>query len=1494
MNITCPACSASIEIDSSRVPADGLSVRCSQCAHTFLYHPAQKAAQQSGAAPSPAAPLGANRLSAGADERDIRYFIKRPTGKIFGPFDSNAIRTMLDAGKLSTNAELSPDQKEWKGLSEVAAFADLVDDLAHRAAVPVRNQGIGGASPGGTMLGAWVDSTDEDSESDDGAELPGVGAPQLPRSADSASKKSEIGNLPKPASRPPGLPKPRAPRLPRPKSTDGSSSGDKKSGAQLPKPRGLDLPSLRAGLPKPKSESSGPPDLPAPAPNLPAKSAGLPRSKAEDDLPQTRAHDLPGATDPLPKASGADNLPESRTQEVESWTQSNDLFGDPDEDADLFEDSSQDGDLFGEPDEGADLFEDSSQDDDLFGEPDEGADLFADSSQGEDLFGAQQQASNDDDLFGAEDDANDLFDAPVDPEEDHHFTDSLSTRNIDFEADSADFDMGGAQSASGFGDQAHPNQHPDRPTDLGGGDSDDLFDAPGIDDANEDDDLFAAPGFAEQSEDLFEPDGLHLGESSSSMDAGDDFLSDDNNFTFLDEASQPAEDDLAGMSGEWGDDLMSDAPAMDAFDSGRHDDMGGWEDDDWDPGAEDSQTSNNPEFGAEMPASTGPASRQPASRGVSAQTSREEAADADKKRGTMAMLGIVLLAVVLLAGLGYGLYTAFFSTDTPPVKQAAAPKATPTSIDLATIQSDTYGDLRGFIDGARKGKIDDADKSKLLLAESLFLTRYDDADIRQNAEALANPLAEASEGWGALARGAFEAQNANADAARSYLEPLIGTGPEIDYYAQLMMGIGDTLAVQKQLDASAETPAKPTPAAPVEDSTEAPDSPEAAPTAKNDKEDAGNTNPQVPDTKPEVAKSALNDAAQRIASRASSALKAAQKIRPDAPAAIFWQARLRALSGQTDTAIKTWQSALKSSASHVASSVQLGQIYYLRGDLNNATQALQDINGQFEALASPNERASAMHLQGMVHAARQESDEAITALTTALTIDVDRSDTIQALAEQYMSAQKYQEALNFFTTNKKLGAKNPDVMLGIVRAYMGLENWDEATQQLQRGAKLFPDDARFPLYLGRLNRDRLAYFDAKKALKQALKIDPSLLSAHAALAQLIWITDKDLNASETHIKAVEAHPDKISASVGTEMAKYYQMSDQPERAEQRYVATLKRHPNYWPARLALARMYLDTGENEQALKLLERAKAEGIKDLRLSAYLADAYRQSRQFAKAVDQINLVIAENTDDPRYIFIRGRIYFDQGNYDTAREDFIKAYELDPRFHEAYFYLGRTAFAQQDFTKAMKIFRHVLDYKPNNGEFHYWMGQAYEAEKRLTSALDEYRKATVVDEEFGPQNPKLYVRRGELLSKLGYSNKGKEDIATALRIAPEMVEALVAMGASNYRDKLYDEAIENFESALKLDPELADVQYKLGMAMMYTNREIKGAEHLQLAVRYGYEDPDIFQTLGYLYKRMNRKTAAINAFKKYLTLVADKESVPAKTKREMIQQIEELGGHL
>jgi len=1364
MKITCPACSASYNIDSTRVSANGMTMRCPKCAQSF-----HVSADGSTSAEAPAIGTSTMLDGGGASIQNERYYVKRPTGKVFGPFDSSAIQMMLKTSKLAGDAEVSIDKLSWTPISSIPAFSEFVDSNALPS--------FENMDPKATMMGGW---TQREAAAAAAGNVPDL--PALKSGFDLPAPKGGIPELPTPKSAAPG--RPVVPELPALKGAPelpalrGAPELPALKGApELPALKGApELPALKGAPELPALKGApelpalkGAPELPAlkGAPALPALKGApaLPALKGAPSLPAPKsAPELPALGAPsLPTLKGTGNLPAPKS--AAPAIADDDLFGGGDS---VFSPPGRDEDLFGSP----------SQDDDLFGSP-----------------------KSDDDLFGG---------PPAKPakEEDDLFGPAISA-------------------------QAPMSE-------------DDLFGTS----SRDDEDIFISNRAAKTDD--------------------DDFLGGDAGFSFLDDG--PPQD----AGDEWSNDLFADPPAKAAAPPASAPvPLDDWGDDliDRAPVAKPKKAAQEAVHDPFRPKSTG-IREQPVVE--NAQVTQSQVVDEDRKRGPVMIAAGVLAAAVVFVG-GYFAYS-FFSDDTKTPDAPTVVKQGPVKIALATISPDNFNDLSTLIDHASKGGLDAENNAKLLVVESLFLSRYSDDAILKSATDRAAKLKNATSGWDALARGSFEAQAGNGDAARAYLEPLLAGDGEQVFLANLMMGIADVVTLEKDIQSGTLKLDK-TPTPVVQDVD--------AGVAVNDADagvDAG------ADAGTEEAVAVADSPQNPLVSRATIALKGAADANPKSPLPNYWLGRLTALSSPEE-AQKHFELAIKASPTHVASHVKLAHLLYLRGELKDALTQVEMVNGEMATSASGIERSEALHIAGQVYVAQRQSDAAIDSFTKALKVDPTRTETLRALALEYESAKKYKEALNFFTTNKNLGQREPEVMLGIVRSHIGLEQWGAAIDQLEEAQKLFPDDARFPFYLGRLNRDRGDFLQAQKAFERAVEINPKLLTAQTALAQLTWRMDKDLMKGESYIKKVVEQPELIDAEVALEVARYYHQSNRRDLAAQWYGETLRRDPNFWEARLALSKLLLEENKFDEARTLLEKARSEGVQDVRLSAYLADAYRQSKDFDRAIDEINQVIEKFPKSQEYIYIRGRIHFDRGNYETALKDFSKAYDIDPRFHDAYFYVGRTAFEQGDTQQALKIFRHVLDYQPNRGTYRFFMGRALEKAGRDSQALDEYRKATAVDPAFGVENPRVYIYRGRLLSKLGYAAEGRKDIERALELAPDLVDALLAMGQTSFNDKNYTKAIENLSKALVHQPEHAEAQYMLGMAFIYANRQREGAQRLQMAVKQGYDDPEVFRTLGYLYKDLGQRSLAVESFEKYLQGTQDKE-VPTATRRELLRQIKELGG--
>lgn len=1184
------------------------------------------------------------------------------------------------------------------------------------------------------------------------------------------------------------------------------------------------------------------PDLPAPKADLPqARSAApdLPAAKrsAPPDLPRAK-----GAPD-LPSPKGVPGLPTPKAAPDLPMPKSADLPQPRSEGLPIPKSAI---DLPQLADDGADLPTNVHTD----------LPLPRSSSFEEDLFGDPQQSSGDDDLFGAPAGAdNDLFGGVSEGDDDDLFGPPPSSKPAP-----ADDDIFSAPIADRISDD------------------DDLFSDAADDDLfSEDSDIFGSPA---GDDDLFG--------SASKKDAGparakDDFLGGDAGFSFLDDEAAPSPED------EWGDDLFGESSAAATASSAAEQPLDSWGDDLLDnepakraPRVSDSYLDPDDPF---RPASSGIRGSESEPAAAPEVAEKQATVADDRKRGGAVQILVVLGAILVVGVGGYFVWGMLSTEDTKPIDTNKPKVVNGISVDM--IKSDNFADYAVLGDAASKPK--SGEEGLWLLAHSVMLARFDDPDAVKRAAPVAQKLEGSKDGWNALGRGAWEARSGNADAARAYLEPLGSETGEIGFFANLAMGLGDVKAVEAELLRAAAVPIEQLPPR----QEDPPENNGVAGTNNGTNNTTGTTNAGGTNNAPaEETKTEPTNAVNLggLDERARTALAAAEKLDGGSHLPHYWRGRLEANLDQTDEAIAALVRALKFGPKHVGTHVQLGAAYYANGQLNKSIELLEKVSGELSTFASPSEKANALHYAGLVHVARRDSDLAIEAFTKALNIDANRGETLRALAEEYERAQKYKEALSFFTTNKKLAKNDPNVMLGIVRSHIGLEEWQKAIARLEEGQKSFPDDAQFPYYLGQLFMKRGAFADAQKPLERAVEIDPSLLSAHATLAQLSWRMDKDIERGEQHIQEIVARPAAIDANVATEVAEYYNLSGRRETAEQWYREALDRDRNNWPARLALSKLLLEEGKQDQARALLERARKEGVQDVRLSAYLADAYRQAQDYDRAIDEINQVIEAFPKSEDYVFIRGRIHFDRGNYDTARDDFQRAYDLNPRFHDAYFFVGRTAFEQGDYQNALKIFRHVLDYKPDKGNYRFFMARTLEAEGRNSQALEEYRKATAVDPAFGIENPMVYVFRGRLLSRLNYSKEGKADIARALELAPKNIEALLAMGDSEYRDHNYTEAIKHYGTALSIDPIQPQAQARLGMALLFVERRQEAADRLQLAVKYGHDDPEVYKRLGYLYKEMGQRAKAKDAFKKFLEKAQEKGNVPAATKREILDQLQTL----
>ena len=259
----------------------------------------------------------------------------------------------------------------------------------------------------------------------------------------------------------------------------------------------------------------------------------------------------------------------------------------------------------------------------------------------------------------------------------------------------------------------------------------------------------------------------------------------------------------------------------------------------------------------------------------------------------------------------------------------------------------------------------------------------------------------------------------------------------------------------------------------------------------------------------------------------------------------------------------------------------------------------------------------------------------------------------------------------------------------------------------------------------------------------------------------------------------------------------------------------------------------------------------------------------------------------------------YYKLGEYDKARESYIKSLLLKPDFPDPYHNLGNMLADKKLFDLAIKcyqkayslcrpgdgkeilnscaiacrsrgdlndakwLFSLALNCGPPYAEAHSNLGTVLLAEGNHDQALAELNKAVKID----PDVPEYHNNLGTVFRKTGLPAKAEQEFREAIRLNPDFMEAHNNLGNVLKDQGLYREAIDEFRRCIELKPDSAEVFTNLGIVYRKADliREAIDAfkqaielnpalslPHLQLALIYLSSEKDNEKALFHLKKTL------------------------------------------
>ena len=331
-----------------------------------------------------------------------------------------------------------------------------------------------------------------------------------------------------------------------------------------------------------------------------------------------------------------------------------------------------------------------------------------------------------------------------------------------------------------------------------------------------------------------------------------------------------------------------------------------------------------------------------------------------------------------------------------------------------------------------------------------------------------------------------------------------------------------------------------------------------------------------------------------------------------------------------------------------------------------------------------------------------------------------------------------------------------------------------------------------------------------------------------------------------------------------------------ERARELLENTLVLAPDNDNAALSYLSILQRLDRKQEALSWLEQELARrGGNDFNLRLAFARLLMEVRQFDRALEQFELLVAREPENIDVVYALGLLYLQGSRLDEAETLFKKLSSLEHLTDTANYYLGRISEEKRLFDEAGAWYQgvhkgeHYFDAQVRLAMLLAREGQVDEARNHLQSIrpasgqqalvviqaegdlliqAQRYEEAIAVYSEAldGGYNPDLLYARAMVAEKIGRLDILEEDLRTILEQDPENAMALNALGytLADSTDR-HEEAYELIKKALELRPTDFYILDSMGWVLYRLGRLDEAIEYLRKALSIR-QDPEIAAHLG------------------------------------------------
>ena len=630
------------------------------------------------------------------------------------------------------------------------------------------------------------------------------------------------------------------------------------------------------------------------------------------------------------------------------------------------------------------------------------------------------------------------------------------------------------------------------------------------------------------------------------------------------------------------------------------------------------------------------------------------------------------------------------------------------------------------------------------------------------------------------------------------------------------------------------------------------------------------------------------------------------------------------------------------------------------------------------------DRSAAYYHYGLAHlyenmavnAGRSDyAAQAIDEYKLALAADPTSKTLENGLADLYFKLGRIREAV---TAAQQQVSKNPDDLqahellgkvylrsLGDMQTQQSSEMLQLAIGEYEKLVQLKPNDVESHLLLGQLYGLNHDSAKAEAQFRGAQKIDANSEEVVLNIARL-YTEQGDFRRAADTLAAVPV--DDQTARIEFALGASYDQLKRPKEAARAYRAALELDPeNTLDTQRGLGNALLLDGQLDEALKVFTQIVTAEPQDAQSQIRISEIERRQGHYDQALTTLNKAKPLVQDSTELSYNEALIYDSLGRYDDALTQLKQLLAAsahpdgnysDPEKSNRFLFLDRLGAIEREQGKTTEAIAYYKQMTAMGGDFTL---RGYQAQVDTYREAHQQREATVVAEDAAKAMPQdrgvqlMYagqladtgkVDEGFALARTQMKNKPEDrevylalaqmdvrlkrwqdaetqlDKAMALATKPdEKLNIYFLRGTLFDRQKLYDQAEENFSKALAIDPQnptilnyvgymLADRGIRLPEATAMIRKAVdldpqnyafldslgwvyykagqypQAEQYLRQAIERSASDPTVHDHLGEVYEKTGRLKLAVDQWERSMTEYA--HSLPADADPDDVSKVQ------